>query len=107
MEEAYEAIADRSNVVPFPQTPLAKAGKPALAMGSSGLASRAVVQTARPESRVSEQARKELDSRHGATVISTMPTKRYFESIPASARAPNDTPLRIAGPRRAGIPIGH
>jgi hypothetical protein len=86
---------------------VAEAGKSVLAMGSSGPASRAVLQTARHESRVAEEARKALGSRYGATVITSMPYKRHFESIPALARQPDGTLMRIAGPRGAAIAIGY
>lgn len=127
--------AGKRTVSPFPPTMVAKAGKPLLAIGSPGIASRAVAltlvnylglglsleqavdaprfqgaQSFKPvtiESRVSEEARRELGSRYGVTVITTMPYNWHFGSIQAVAREADGTLLGIADPRRAGIAIGY
>jgi gamma-glutamyltranspeptidase / glutathione hydrolase len=125
----------RRTVDPFPPMIVAKAGRPVLAIGSPGLASRAVALTlinylgygmslqdavdaprfqgaqnsraATIEARVSEQVRTELRSRYGVAVKTTTPYNWHFGSVHAIAREVDGTLTGVAAPRRDGEAVGY
>ena len=122
-------------VSPFPPTMVAKGGKPWMAIGSPGLASRAIAITlvnrlgydlpleqavdaprfsgsevGSPvviESRVDQAVRDKLKSVYGLSVRTTTPYNWHFGSIQAIERQPDGTLLGVADPRRAGLAAGY
>jgi gamma-glutamyltranspeptidase/glutathione hydrolase len=125
----------RRMVGAFPPTIVAKDGAPWLAIGSPGLAARAVVfalinmlgydkgleeSVAAPrfmgsvsgapftvESRVPQDVRDRLKSVYGLTVVPTMPYMWHFGSVQAIERLPDGSLLGVADPRRAGSAAGY
>ena len=122
-------------VSPFPPTMVAKHGKPWMAIGSPGLASRAIAITlinllgydlpleqavdaprfsgsevGSPvviESRVDQAVRDKLKTIYGLTIRTTTPYNWHFGSIQAIQRQADGTLLGIADPRRAGLAAGY
>jgi gamma-glutamyltranspeptidase / glutathione hydrolase len=122
-------------VSPFPPTMVAKAGKPWMAIGSPGLASRAIAITlinvlgyelsleqavdaprfsgseigvpVSIESRVDQTVRDQLKTVYGLTVRTTTPYNWHFGSIQAIQRQPDGSLLGVADPRRAGLAAGY
>lgn len=125
----------RRTVSPFPPTMVAQNGKPWLAIGSPGLASRAIAITlvnllgydlplekavdaprfsgsevGSPvviESRVDQSVRDQLKTVYGLTVRTTTPYNWHFGSIQAIQRQPDGSLLGVADPRRAGLAAGY
>jgi gamma-glutamyltranspeptidase/glutathione hydrolase len=120
---------------PFPPTIVAKAGAPVLAIGSPGLASRAVAltlvnylgygmtleqavdaprfqgaqyyRTATIESRVTEETRRALTQHYGVAVRTTAPYNWHFGSVQAIARQDDGSLIGVADPRRPGVALGY
>jgi gamma-glutamyltranspeptidase / glutathione hydrolase len=130
------AGAGRRVISPFPPTMLFKDGKPWVTIGSPGLSSRTVAltlvnflgfgmdlekaidaprfqgsrhgETFLVESRVSEQARRELASLYGVNVQTTAPYNWHFGSIHAVMRDEKTGGLiGLADPRRGGHAEGY
>jgi len=122
-------------VSPFPPTMVAKHGKPWMAIGSPGLASRAIAITlinllgydlsleqsvdaprfsgsevGSPvviESRVDQAVCDKLKAIYGLTIRTTTPYNWHFGSIQAIQRQADGTLLGVADPRRAGLAAGY
>jgi gamma-glutamyltranspeptidase/glutathione hydrolase len=122
-------------VSPFPPTMVAKRGKAWMAIGSPGLASRAIAITlinalgyelsleqavdaprfsgsevgvpVAIESRVDQAVRDRLKTVYGVTVRTTTPYNWHFGSIQAIQRQPDGSLLGVADPRRAGLAAGY
>lgn len=125
----------RRVVSPFPPTMVTRDGKPWMAIGSPGLASRAIAITLvnllgydlaleqavdAPrfsgsevgvplvvESRVTQGVRDRLKGLYGLSVRTTTPYNWHFGSIQAIERERDGTLLGVADPRRTGLAAGY